>query len=756
MSASAIAELSSDLTALKVSDSENSHTGAATAVQKAKPANTMATKTVLGGLKEALDMLRSSFAFSMPNRVVVIGSRAMCVYQKKAQPLVNVSDYDFVMSPKAFDAWSLSSAFEFVDKLSMQFSRFDYDAHYVPSMLKPKPQSKSAVASTKVSTPEKSSSTVDGKETSMGKTAPETSPSTIDGKDNSIGKSNNSKPMQALISAAGVSNLVESGENKASTRAAMLKVQMKLKTGECFDIEIPLDSEVSAGMLLTQLPLCGDRRSFRGLQPNGRVRSCFPKSFPRIEVAPLSILERLKKSHIYWPIHFQKHIEHLHELRRLMLLDASSKVDAALLDRFFKTRLGETEQMHGIPGEHIRMNQSNEDFLDKEGLLTVRKMIPHDDIHELVKFGSVPMYTRIKKDQSKAACDQKLFEALSLEERVQDVQEEGMVLALERYLLLRRLHDPEEAYRRALERICTTITKGWFREFAIDHYPAIRNLPAEKNLARFRDHIFRLGKSSRETRTSLWNEWFTHDELQQLEPFRKSWVDVEEKSTHSPRYDWERVERLGCATFKNPDDKCEYMLCWSSSHSEGSCDCTYNSTNDYSFKLTRRELGWRDYESWASWRLQVDTETGQYDSNRGEVERDFSMSLDLPDESILASQTEQQRQSIISLLTQHLLKPLVLIVMGYGQWSLPPFHDPHFLVRFFLVHFIQKHAEDDHYIPGDLSDAIDQELKNRPNKLQLQRDGLLLPDTLRLHPFYQYFLVSRYAPNFYALSVSRS
>lgn len=84
-------------------------------------------------------------------------------------------------------------------------------------------------------------------------------------------------------------------------------------------------------------------------------------------------------------------------------------------------RLGETEQRNGIAGSHINLNQSNEDFLDKEGILTLRKLIAHDDIHVRVMFGDVPLYTRIKHDQSKAMCDRKLFEELTWKERIQNV-----------------------------------------------------------------------------------------------------------------------------------------------------------------------------------------------------------------------------------------------------------------------------------------------------------------------------------------------
>ena len=51
-----------------------------------------------------------------------------------------------------------------------------------------------------------------------------------------------------------------------------------------------------------------------------------------------------------------------------------------------------------------------------------------------------------------------------------------MVIALERYLIPMTSKNQETAYRSALVRICTTLTKGWFRQFAIDNYPRLSNL----------------------------------------------------------------------------------------------------------------------------------------------------------------------------------------------------------------------------------------------------------------------------------------
>ncbi|GBB88239.1 hypothetical protein RclHR1_01480004 [Rhizophagus clarus] len=200
-------------------------------------------------------------------------------------------------------------------------------------------------------------------------------------------------------------------------------------------------------------------------------------------VAPLKILEALKTSHIYWPADFQKNIADLHLLR--ILLDYN-KVSAnqplcpqrdESIELMLKTRIKETEIIRDIiPGAHINLDMSNEEFLEDEDNLFVQRRVPHDDLHELVKYGDHPIYQGLKDDQSKAWIKKSLFEKLDYQTKLNCVKEEAMAIALERYLIPMASKNQETSYNLALFRICTTLTKGWFRQFAIDNYPRLSNL----------------------------------------------------------------------------------------------------------------------------------------------------------------------------------------------------------------------------------------------------------------------------------------
>ena len=73
-------------------------------------------------------------------------------------------------------------------------------------------------------------------------------------------------------------------------------------------------------------------------------------------------------------------------------------------------------------------------------------------------------------------CSRKKWREMSEEKRLHCVIEEAAILALERsiipalYLEGESFLGAEWAYKMALFKICTTITSGWFRDYAIERY----------------------------------------------------------------------------------------------------------------------------------------------------------------------------------------------------------------------------------------------------------------------------------------------
>lgn len=173
-----------------------------------------------------------------------------------------------------------------------------------------------------------------------------------------------------------------------------------------------------------------------------------------------------------------------------------------------KTRLEETTDRLG--SSNVNLNVSNEEFFGegkKNTMKSVQRYVEHDSIHELVMYYTRPIFETLKTDKSKALLSRKLFEESTTEVKLNCVREEAMAIAIERYCYdcikineyrfviphyVRIGQTPkltsQEAYELALERVCTTLTSGWFRQFAIYNWPIINQV--DKDLvAIYRKHL---------------------------------------------------------------------------------------------------------------------------------------------------------------------------------------------------------------------------------------------------------------------------
>ncbi|CAB5395334.1 unnamed protein product [Rhizophagus irregularis] len=178
-------------------------------------------------------------------------------------------------------------------------------------------------------------------------------------------------------------------------------------------------------------------------------------------VAPLKILEALKSSHINYPSNFQKNITDLHTLRVSLGYNITQSFCSPQRDEpiefMLKTRIMETEIIQKAEVDLFMTN--NEEFFDHNNELSVQRRIPHNDIHELVKYGEHPIYESLKIDKSKALIEKSLFEKIDYQTKLNCVKEEAMTIALERYLIPMVSKNQETSYNLALARICTTLSK---------------------------------------------------------------------------------------------------------------------------------------------------------------------------------------------------------------------------------------------------------------------------------------------------------
>lgn len=181
--------------------------------------------------------------------------------------------------------------------------------------------------------------------------------------------------------------------------------------------------------------------------------------------APLNVLYALKMSHRYLrnsPF-FVKTRNDIMQMRRL-----GAEIPDDLQD-WFKRREKETYDY-----SHPSLAQNKQSFFSGDG---VTYKYDHDSLHEAVAMFGEPLYRRYQKDGEQVACDREKWEALLPQDKQCAVAEEAAVLALERSLIpFPGTWNEYQAFRFALEKVCTSITSGWFREYAWEHYDKILDL----------------------------------------------------------------------------------------------------------------------------------------------------------------------------------------------------------------------------------------------------------------------------------------
>lgn len=197
-------------------------------------------------------------------------------------------------------------------------------------------------------------------------------------------------------------------------------------------------------------------------------------------VASLYTLYWLKMSH-----RFKKNSPHFEKTRSDILAFRQTGIDVDTQPTWYKQREKET---YSYSHPNLQAGQSKGRFFGTDESGTgmgggVTYYFNHDWVHEVVSrmFGAkVPAYTLYQKDGEAVACDVGKFNALPFSERLRGVMEEATVLALERSQIPARRDptwvaegkkpDPAWSYKYALQKVCTSITSGWFREFAWEHY----------------------------------------------------------------------------------------------------------------------------------------------------------------------------------------------------------------------------------------------------------------------------------------------
>lgn len=188
----------------------------------------------------------------------------------------------------------------------------------------------------------------------------------------------------------------------------------------------------------------------------------------RVDCPTIAILYMMKLSHRYLrnSPHFNKT---MNDIKMIRSYDPT-------IDFFVKRHLSAAldlrEKLTYNYG-HPVLKQNKDTFFDD----SVPYKYDHDTIHEAVKHLDRPAYTYYMVEGAQVMCSREKFEELNLLVRLMGVLEESYVLALERSIIPYDSFNDEEkcynAFKMALMKVCTSITSGWFREFAWENYETV-------------------------------------------------------------------------------------------------------------------------------------------------------------------------------------------------------------------------------------------------------------------------------------------
>lgn len=176
-----------------------------------------------------------------------------------------------------------------------------------------------------------------------------------------------------------------------------------------------------------------------------------------------NLIYTIKMSHRYLKDtkHFLKTREDI-----LWLRSNGAKIPDDLRD-WFKIRQKETYDYN-----HPSLKRTKDKFFVEDFYV-----YDHDSIHSAIKLFDRPAYDFIKEDKAEVFCSKQKFKDVTEEIRLATVYEESCVLALERHQIPNNfMPKPKMSFLIALEKVCTGISSGWWREYAWENYEKVVDL----------------------------------------------------------------------------------------------------------------------------------------------------------------------------------------------------------------------------------------------------------------------------------------
>ncbi len=223
-----------------------------------------------------------------------------------------------------------------------------------------------------------------------------------------------------------------------------------------------------------------------------------PEIGPVPAIGPDLLLIKLSHRYKRNSPHFHKTMTDIHWLREKL----GENYVAYFLGLPLNTEIMKLREAESYTYAHPKLNVTSKDFFTGDG---VNYVYDHDSIHLAVALDSYvqwgqpcpdgkvgclvahgkrvfsPAYTKYMKEGSEVMTSKAKFFSVPEQVRLYGVYEESCVLALERSQIphgLGKEGGPTArwSFEMALMKVCTSITSGWFREYAWENYQKVLDL----------------------------------------------------------------------------------------------------------------------------------------------------------------------------------------------------------------------------------------------------------------------------------------
>jgi hypothetical protein len=256
---------------------------------------------------------------------------------------------------------------------------------------------------------------------------------------------------------------------------AILKIKIQGNHGE---IHVKADKVVIIEASFTDVDgylTTSNNQLLYNLKDNDFLASRYVTELGWVDVPTDYILLALKESHKYkGGVHFQKTRKDILTMRGDVVCGTKPEWIKAWQQAREKATLKKAPVL----------NQNKSTFFNEN----VPYLYDHDTIHEAVKHLYKPAYRYYMQDNAEVMSDKTKFESCSDIVKLYGVLEEAYVLALERAVIPHQT-EHKKAFDIALEKVCTTITSGFFREYAWENYDNVQKLYHDSYVNKFQSAL---------------------------------------------------------------------------------------------------------------------------------------------------------------------------------------------------------------------------------------------------------------------------